>query len=91
MMRRAEFKASYSSHQRNVIMPSSNPCHLDPTESDPLVTFFKLSLLQLPHLNTIKMENIVLSASALAFFISQARPCYLDCSKQAAYSLNSCL
>lgn len=61
---RAELKASYSSHQRNVIMPNSYPCHLDPTESDPLVTFFKLSLLQLPRLNTIKMENIVFSASA---------------------------
>lgn len=66
-------------------MPNSYPCHLDPTESDPLVTFFKLSLLQLPRLNTIKMENIAFSASAVAaFVISQACPCYLDRSKQAS-------
>lgn len=87
---RAELKASYSSHQRDVTMPNSYPCHLDPTESDPLVTFFKLSLLQLPHFNTIKMENTVFSASGLAFVISQTHPCYLDRSKQAAYTpLNS--
>lgn len=67
-------------------MPNSYPCHLDPTESDPLVTFFKLSLLQRPRLNTIKMENIVFSASATAFVISQTCPCYLDRSKQAAYT-----
>lgn len=87
---RAELKASYSSHQRNVIVPNSYPCHLDPTESDPLVTFFKLSLLQLPRLNTIKMENTVFSPSTPAFVISQTCPCYLDRSKQAAYTpLNS--
>lgn len=87
---RAELKASYSSHQRNVIVPNSYPCHLDPTKSDPLVTFFKLSLLQLPRLNTIKMENTVFSASTPAFVISQTCPCYLDRSKQAAYTpLNS--
>lgn len=73
-------------------MPNSYPCHLDPTESDPLVTFFKLSLLQLPRLTAIKIENIVFSAPAPAFVISQTCPCYLDRSKQAAYTpLNSWL
>lgn len=32
------------------------------------------------------MENIVFSASAPAFVISQTCPCYLDRSKQVAYS-----
>ena len=87
---RAELRASYCSHQRDVIMPNSYTCHLNSTESNPLVTFFKLSLLQLPHLNTIKMENIVFSASALAFSIPKTCLCYLDRSKQALYTtLNS--
>lgn len=38
---RSHLKASYSSHQRDVIMPNSYPCHLDHTESDPLVTFLQ--------------------------------------------------
>lgn len=90
----AELKASYRSHQRNVIMPNSYACHLDPTESHPLVTFFKRSLLLLPRLDTIKKKNTLFSASA--FVIPQTCPCYLDGSKQARFSefaarIQSCL
>lgn len=45
-------------------MPDSYPCHLDPTESDPLASFLKPSLLQRARLNTIKIENILFTASA---------------------------